>query len=289
MTGNEPGAGDNDFAAGGATSGVNRRSLLASLGAAASGLAGCAGILGEDDTDTLTPVSVPGDETAGTGPTGRGRTPTATPNRCADSDSVYRLDHPPLADLPPPDARFADVECPTFGQSAVVCHTAAAVESADVLLVGLETVATVGEQSGDILGFLLANRSGRRYRHRPGAWTILARDGGDGWRPVRSGTPGCTRTLRDGAVHYWELGVGTVASGRPVNVTAIETSLPGGVYALAVTVLRSDGTDTVCVAPFEVLRVSEPDRTVRERTPDDSEYIEDPGATATPMPTAEEL
>jgi hypothetical protein len=232
---------------------MNRRTLLASLGAGVSGLAGCAGVLGggDADEDTLTPVSdVPTMTPQPTPPD----EPTENPNVCDPDTDEYAPYAIAVRALPSPSPTFSDLGCPTFSwASRTVCYHTADIEAEPVVLVSEYHTAVVHEAGGEVLRFALVSRADERITIYPHAWSILAAPGdGQGWRSVRSGEPRCLRQMENEDVHWWEVGVHTTPTTNGINLTTPTVLLDPRTYAFVVAVSTADGTDLACVAPFVV-------------------------------------
>jgi hypothetical protein len=216
-------------------------------------LSGCSGILGDElPEETLTPVKVPPTETETATPT----PPDGTGDHCDTGDAAYEIDGPPTNNLPEPNEQFDGFGCPTFAWAAkTVCYHTADLLRADVVLVGEKTQAWIqaDEDGGDLVSFSLVNRRAELLQIQPSTWSILRRrSGGDGWRPVASGDPGCTQTLHPEQFYRWRLGIERAVDGEGANVMGAQTSLEPAFYMFAIPVFLPDGTDFVCAAPFRV-------------------------------------
>jgi hypothetical protein len=224
---------------------MKRRRLLASLGAGVSGLAGCSGLLGGEQTPTLTPVEVPPTPTA-TATT----TAVATSDvECPDSGGDARYVPLPFETIPEPAAAFQSLDCPrAVWRREPVCYHTADIESEELLLVGGRE-ATTGGVDGTVLDFVLVNRRDGVARIRPGAWTVL-RETAEGWRAVVSGRPNCRETMEDGDVYWWRFGIDRAVQNPWTNVTTAELALSTGVYLLAIPVQVGQRAERVYAAPF---------------------------------------
>lgn len=233
---------------------MHRRSFIASLGLAA-GFAGCAGLSGDTDeepAETLTPVPV----ASAAGP--------VTPRTVSQSDGLqtevptcgelgggYRFEDYPVDDLPGTATRFEDLGCPSFSWAdRVVCSHATTPTAEPVTLVASRPA--VGYPNpDDSLSFTLVNRSGDDVTLRPGTWSVLAPTGQD-WRSVTAGDPACIRTLWDGVVHRWRVGIGHDPAALAADLTGAPVSAPPGRYLFVVPATTEDGTDLALAAPFAV-------------------------------------
>jgi hypothetical protein len=228
---------------------VKRRALLASVSAGLSGFAGCAGFLGGEQRQTLTPVELPPSATAT--PAGV----SAATQECPSSGGDARYVPLPFDEVPPPPERFRSLDCPQFGgDRRVICyHSTAATD--ELLLVGGRQ-ATLDPVEGTFFDFVLWNRLDEGVRLQPGTWSIHRRTD-DGWTRATAGRPGCTTTIPSGNVYWWRLGIDRTVENPWTNVTTVERSLGESVYVLAVPVRLTEGTERVVAAAFEVRRTDE--------------------------------
>jgi hypothetical protein len=230
---------------------VNRRTLLATVGASAAGLAGCSGALEEveltDDGETPQPTEqFPGRTESGM-------------ESCSSVGDNYDGERLPVRNLPELGDRFTDLGCPTFEWSTrTLCYHTAAIEQHPVALVSQTERVFLDDGTGGQVRFALANRSGDEVRTHPGTWTVLrpAADSDD-WELVASGSPYCSRTLEHEGLHWWHLGIGTELTSDAIDVTTGTAALEEGTYVFAIPVFMPDGDDIMWVAPFEVIDISE--------------------------------
>jgi hypothetical protein len=223
-----------------------------------AGLSGCSGLLGGDGTpeQTLTPVDVRPTAAETATPTPAVTRPVERrDNGCDVASGQYHPDRPPLSDLPEPSERFRSLSCPSFSWGAeTVCQHTADISREPVVLVSERDTAVVpADGDDDSLSFVLVTRREGQVRIQPSAWSLVRpSETPTEWTVVASGAPGCTRTLDDGGYHRWRVGIDRTVLAPAANATAVQASLDPGVYRFVVPVVRPNGRDVVCVAPFAV-------------------------------------
>ena len=232
---------------------MNRRTLLATVGASAAGLAGCSGTLDEfeptEDDETSRPTEqFPDGPDSGT-------------ESCSSVGDGYNGERLPVRNLPKLGDRFTNLGCPTFEWTTrTLCYHTVAIEQHSVALVSRKEQVFLDESAGGQVRFALANRSGDDVRTHPGAWTVMQPNAdSEDWELVASGTPYCSRTLEHEGLHWWHLGIGTQLTSDAIDITTGTAALGEGTYVFAVPVFMPDGDDIMWVAPFEVIDISDTD------------------------------
>lgn len=230
---------------------MNRRTLLATAGASVAGLAGCSGVLDEfEPTET-------GETTQPSGQfPGRSDSDMESCSSVGDGYSGERL---PVRNLPGVGGRFTELGCPAFDWAArTLCYHRTAIEQQSVVLVSQKERVFIGGDDGGRATFALANRSGYEVRTHPGTWTVMQLTGeSNGWEPVASGIPYCSRTIEDEGIHWWHLGVGERLTSDAIDVTTGTATLDEGKYVFAVPVFMHTGDDVMWAAPFEVVDIGD--------------------------------
>jgi hypothetical protein len=237
---------------------MRRRAFLAAVAGGLS--AGCVGSLGGDRTATLTPAPVPASPTVRPTPTA-----TATPDvrslgpRQCEGDG-FRLGGEAIPERPDPPERYADLGCPSIEWAdRVVCSHRSDLADAPAVLLGLGHLVDLVGETGDVVEFVLVNRSGAGVdlRFHTSEWGVLTPpSGGRGWEPVALGRQGCARSMGPTWEHWWQIGVNTDPGPTPaLNETAGRVDLEPGAYAFALPAVVAGGQSVVCLAPFTVRRI----------------------------------
>jgi hypothetical protein len=204
---------------------MNRRTVLATVGALSVGTAGCL-------------------DRANSG----SRPPTTSTQSPADSSNGSTEDTPPT-----PSQRFDDVACPTFEETErTVCFHTLGEESAPVFVepsTDLFEPAPDGE-AVETIEFVLHNDSDAGVGLNPYDWAIKRQTAG-GWEHVVPDVhPEPWTTVEAGETSAWELGVDGSPEPDSGRAMAISGDLADGVYAFTVTVDNA----VECIALFEVRR-----------------------------------
>jgi hypothetical protein len=217
---------------------VNRRTLLATVGAGVAGLAGCS-----DAVEEFAPTEE--GETTTRRPPGR---PTDGTVPCSETGWGYELGGPPVRDLPEPTDSFEGYDCPTFEWAdRTVCYQRVTVAEEDVVLVATDATLMTGDISWAGGEFVLVNRTGEVVETHPGTWTVLEPTD-SGWSLVDGGDPDCLRRIEHEGIHWWSFGT----DAEEINLTGVPVDLDPGVYAFAVPAYLPDGDHIMCATLFEV-------------------------------------
>jgi hypothetical protein len=230
---------------------VNRRTLLATVGASAAGLAGCSGALDEFEPTEDGETSPPTEQFPGRSDSGM--------ESCSSVGDGYSGDRLPVRNLPELGDRFTDLGCPTFEWATrTLCYHTTTIEQHSVVLVSQKERVFLDEGTGGQVRFALANRSGNDVRTHPGTWTVMRPTAdSDGWELAASGTPYCSRTLEHEGLHWWHLGIGTRLTSDAIDVTTGTAALEEGTYIFAVPAFLPNGDHIMWAAPFEVIDISD--------------------------------
>lgn len=203
---------------------VKRRAVLASLGAALSGLAGCAALTGDGEPQwTLTPAPVPTD--------------ADTPRV-----EVTETEPPGCPELPAEAGRY-------------VCSS----ETSDGLALRPTTDAGAGGPAGR--AFTLTNGTDRVFETGRDRW-LLARRTDGGWKTVDSGGTSADLALAAGGTFTWILNgtagdasAGGASRGSGGWRARVRTAVGVGGHAFVVTGYTGDELASI-IAPFWVPRPS---------------------------------
>lgn len=201
---------------------MQRRTLLATLGSTALGLAGCVG--GADPTGP--PAGAPTD------------TPTDAHTPTETTDGVS-----------PAGDRFADRDCPTLGDHVgrTVCYHAADLASAALVVTADPEVADPAASNAASVQFTLHNRSDWPVQFNPYDWSIHRRED-DGWtRVAPDATPDPIVRRAAGETFTWELATAPQPGSSMSEHQPVGAPLDAGVFAFHVAVsfaspTASDGT-----------------------------------------------
>lgn len=221
---------------------MRRREVLAGVSTLLSGCATAS------PRRTLTPAPVP---------TTRDERGTATES-ASDGDGpcpeTYRPGRPPFASIPDPPERYAGLDCPVWG-GRLVCYHRAELDAVPAALVSYTHLADLVGDGGDVVEFVLVNRSDGPISFEAGTWAVFASVAA-AWTPVSIGRRGCRRALPPGGAHWWRVGVRTdPGPGDRRPVTTVRVGLDPGTYAFGLPVTLADGQALTCVAPWTVRRI----------------------------------
>lgn len=221
---------------------MKRRTVLATIGATTVATAGCLSDAGDRPNDG-TETNTDGTETDDPG--------TDEPNGTATPGEDTR---------PTPDDAFADIECPSFSESAdrTVCWHTADLEAEPIYLDTDPAVfeQTPGDDTVESVEFTLYNDSDDAFGLNPHAWAIK-RQTDSGWEhvaPEEWVQP--WYTVESGETYTWRLSMTERTQAMAERTMAITEDLDDGTYAFQITGIvderSANPTHVECLALFVI-------------------------------------
>lgn len=184
---------------------------------------------------------------------------TVGPSGRTTTDAPPTTDEEPTTDAPastpprPASDVFADVECPSFDDSAdrTVCYHAVDPAETDVLLTVDPEVFDpgLGDDTVEELHFTLHNQSEWHFQFNPYAWGIERREDDEWVHVAPDAVPEPLTAIPPGSTYTWTMPSERHPTDDPDRTMYLDLALEAGVYAFHVSGFFGIGFDPATATP----------------------------------------